>query len=352
MQHESSLLSSQRMKRICPCTGYTSDIETNNACVSEQKHPLLWKNTIRSMIVWFQKGRANTMISATFPYQKKRKPVLGLGMAYVDEGQGDPIVFLHGNPTFSYVWRNILPYVQGMGRILAPDLIGMGDSQKLPESGPGSYTFVEQRRYLDALLEELGVRERVTFVGHDWGVALAFDWARRHPDPVKGLVFMEGVGEVQEWSEVPEIARSRFQALRTPVGEQMVLEENSFIEFNLPKTVLRTLTEEEMNEYRRPFTEPGEARRPTLTWPRQLPIGGEPADVTEIVTASGQWLAQSPIPKLLIAATPGVKAPHEYERYRSWPALSEVTVRGHHTPQEDSPDEIGQAIASWLQQIH
>jgi haloalkane dehalogenase len=292
------------------------------------------------------------MISATFPYQKKRKPVLGLGMAYVEEGQGDPIVFLHGNPTFSYVWRNIIPYVQGFGRVIAPDLIGMGDSQKLPESGPGSYTFVEHRRYLDALLEALDVRERVTFVGHDWGVALAFDWARRHPNAVKDLVFMEGVGETSEWSETPEVARARFQALRTPAGEQMVLEENSFIEFNLPKTVLRGLTEEEMNEYRRPFVESGEARRPTLSWPRQLPIGGDPADVTEIVTAFGQWLSQSPIPKLLIAATPGTKPPNQYERYRTWPALSEVTVRGHHTPQEDSPDEIGQAIASWLQKIH
>src|SRR5258706_11796628 len=217
------------------------------------------------MIVCFQKGTENIMISAAFPYQKNRKPVLGLEMAYVDEGQDDPIVFLHGNPTSSYVWRNILPYVQGFDRMLAPDLIGMGDSQKLPDSGPGSYTFVEHRRYLDALLEALAVRERVTFVGHDWGVALAFDWARRHPNAVKGLVFMEGVSETSEWSETPEVARARFQALRTPVGEQMVLEENSFIEFNLPATVLRGLTEEEMNEYRRPFVESGEARRPTLS---------------------------------------------------------------------------------------
>jgi haloalkane dehalogenase len=303
------------------------------------------------MIVCFQKGTENIMISAAFPYQKKRKPVLGLEMAYVDEGQDDPIVFLHGNPTSSYVWRNILPYVQGFGRILAPDLIGMGDSQKLPESGPGSYTFVEHRRYLEALLEALDVRERVTFIGHDWGAALAFDWARRHPDAVKGIAFMEAVAETSEWSETPEAVRSRFQALRTPVGERMVLEENSFIEFNLPATILRTLTEEEMNEYRRPFTEPGEARRPTLTWPRQLPIGGDPADVTEIVTTFGKWLSQSSVPKLCIQATPGTKQPKQYEFYRTWPQLREVSVRGHHTPQEDSPEEIGQAIASWLQQL-
>jgi haloalkane dehalogenase len=291
------------------------------------------------------------MISAAFPYQKKRKPVLGLEMAYVDEGQGDPIIFLHGNPTFSYIWRNILPYVQGFSRIIAPDLIGMGDSQKLPESGPGSYTFVEHRRYLDTLLEALDVHERVTLVGHDWGAALAFDWARRHPDAVRGIAYMEAVARTSSWSKMPEIARSRFQAMRSPQGEKMVLEQNSFIEFNLPNTILRTLTEEELNEYRRPFAEPGEARRPTLSWARQLPIEGEPADVTEIVTASGQWLSQSLIPKLLIQATPGTQDPTQLAFNRTWPAQSEVSVRGHHTPQEDSPDEIGQAIASWLKQL-
>jgi len=303
------------------------------------------------MIVCFQKGIENTMISTAFPYQKRRKPVLGLEMAYVDEGQGDPIVFLHGNPTSSYLWRNILPYVQGFGRMLAPDLIGMGDSQKLPDSGPSSYTFVEHRRYLDALLEVLGIGERVTLVGHDWGAALAFDWARRHPDEVRGIAFMEAVAETYSWSAYPEGARPRFQALRSPAGEQIVLEHNSFIEDNLPRTILRTLTDEEMNEYRRPFAEPGEARRPTLSWARQLPIDGEPADVTEIVTASGSWLSSSPVPKLCIAASPGTKQPKQYELYRTWPQLREVTVRGHHTPQEDSPDEIGQAIASWLHQL-
>src|SRR6266852_2802600 len=303
------------------------------------------------MTVAFPERNRENMISATFPYQKQRQLVLGLEMAYVDEGQGDPIVFLHGNPTSSYVWRNIIPYVQGFGRIIAPDLIGMGDSQKLPDSGPGSYTFVEQRRYLDALLEALDVRERVTFVGHDWGAALAFDWARRHPDAVKGIAYMEAVAETYTWSEYPEGARERFQALRSPAGEQMVLEQNSFIEFNLPATILRTLTEEEMNTYRRPFAEPGEARRPTLTWPRQLPIDGEPADVTEIVTAYGEWLSRSDVPKLYIQGDPGLLQPSQHEFCRTWPAQSEVIVRGLHNLQEDSPDEIGQAIASWLQNL-
>jgi haloalkane dehalogenase len=291
------------------------------------------------------------MLRTTFPYQKKRQTVLGVEMAYVDEGQGDPLIFLHGNPTYSYIWRNILPAVQGLGRIMAPDLIGMGDSEKLPESGPDSYTFVEQRRYLDALFDTLAVRERITFVGHDWGAALAFDWARRHPDAVRGITFLEGVVETYRWSEIAEPARQTFQALRSPAGEQMVLEHNSFIEFNLPRTILRTLSAEEMDAYRHPFIEPGEGRRPMLSWARQQPVEGEPAEVAEIVTAFGTWLESTSIPKLLIAASPGTKAPHQYERYRRWPALREVTVRGHHTPQEDDPDTIGQAIADWLNDL-
>lgn len=291
------------------------------------------------------------MISAAFPYEKKRRTLLGLEMAYVEEGQGDPIVFLHGNPTYSYAWRNILPYVQGFGRIIAPDLIGMGDSQKLPESGPGSYTFVEHRRYLDALLDALAVNSRVVFVGHDWGAALAFDWVRRHPEAVRGIAYMEAVIATSSWSEMSEIARARFQAMRSPQGEQLVLEQNSFIEFNLPRTVLRTLTDEEMNQYRRPFAEPGEARRPTLSWARQLPIEGEPADVSEIVTASASFLSQSSIPKLLIQSVPGTQGSQKTAFNRTWPTQTEVSVRGHHTPQEDSPDEIGQAIANWLQQL-
>ena len=291
------------------------------------------------------------MISATFPYQKQYQRILGLEMAYVDKGQGDPIVFLHGNPTSSYIWRNIMPYVQALGRIIAPDLIGMGDSQKLPVSGPDSYTFVEHRRYLDALLDALGVRERVTFVVHDWGSALGFDWAKRHPQAVKGIAYMEAIVKPSTWLESSETARKVFQTLRSPVGEQLVLEQNSFIEFNLPAGIQRTLTVEEMNTYRRPFAEPGEARRPTLTWPRQLPVDGQPADVIEIVTAYGEWLAYSDVPKLYIQGNPGRLQPSQHEFCRTWPAQSTVIVRGLHNLQEDSPDEIGQAIADWLQTL-
>ncbi len=302
-------------------------------------------NALRSL----KKGTENTMISATFPYQKKRQLVLGQEMAYVEVGNGDPIVFLHGNPTSSYLWRNIIPYLEDLGRCIAPDLIGMGDSDKLPNSGPNSYTFIEHRRYLDALLDLLGVHQRVTFVVHDWGSALGFDWAYRHPGAVRGIAYMEAIVKPGTWSEMPEPARKIFQALRSPAGEQMVLEQNSFIEVNLPNTILRSLTEEEMNNYRRPFAEPGEARRPTLTWPRQLPFDGEPADVTEIVTTYGKWLSRSDIPKLYIQSDPGTMLPSAREFCRAWPAQSEVTVRARHYPQEDSPDETGTAIATWLQ---
>ena len=288
------------------------------------------------------------MISATFPYQKKRQLVLGQEMAYVEVGSGDPIVFLHGNPTSSYLWRNIIPYVQELGRCIAPDLIGMGDSDKLPNSGPNSYTFVEHRRYLDALLEALDVRERVTFVVHDWGSALGFDWAYRHPDAVRGIAYMEAIIKSRAWRELPEPARSTFQALRTPAGEQMILEQNSFIEFNLPNTILRQLTEEEMAHYRRPFLEPGEGRRPMLSWARQLPFEGDPAEVTEIVTTYGTWLSSSSIPKLFIQSDPGTMPPSHLEFCHSWPAQSEIIVRGRHYPQEDSPDEVSSALAAWL----
>ncbi|MFL5652900.1 MAG: haloalkane dehalogenase [Ktedonobacteraceae bacterium] len=291
------------------------------------------------------------MISATFPYQKKRQPILGQEMAYVEVGSGDPIVFLHGNPTSSYLWRNIIPYVQEPGRCIAPDLIGMGDSDKLPNSGPNSYTFVEHRRYLDALLETLDVRERVTFVVHDWGSALGFDWAYRHPDAVRGIAYMEAIIKSRAWGELPEPGRSIFQALRTPVGEQMILEQNSFIEFNLPNTILRQLTEEEMAHYRRPFLEPGEGRRPMLSWARQLPFEGEPAEVTEIVTTYGAWLSSSSIPKLFIQSDPGTMPPSHLEFCHSWPAQSEIIVRGRHYPQEDSPDEVGSALAIWLHNL-
>src|SRR3974390_3030628 len=290
------------------------------------------------------------MISAAFPYQKRRRRVLDREMAYVEAGQGDPIVLLHGNPTSSYLWRNIIPHLQPLGRCIAPDLIGMGDSDKLPNSGPGSYRFGEPRRYLDALLEVLNVRERVTLVIHDWGSALGFDWANRHREAVKGIAYMEAILVPQRWDHWDRFnMRPALQGLRAEGGETMVLRDNFFIEKILPGAILRKLSDEEMANYRRPFAEPGEGRRPTLTFPREIPIEGEPADVVAIVTAYDEWLETSSVPKLFLKAEPGgiLSAGRDVDFARSLPAQTEVTIAGVHYVQEDSPDEIGRAIADW-----
>jgi haloalkane dehalogenase len=294
------------------------------------------------------------VISASLPYPKQRRRVLGRDMAYVEVGQGNPIVFLHGNPTSSYLWRNVLPHLESLGRCIAPDLIGMGDSDKLPDSGPGSYRFVEQRRYLDALLDALDVRERVTLVVHDWGSALGFDWANRHRKAVKGIAYMEAIVRPQGWDHWDNMNMRPFlQALRSEAGEAMVLQDNFFIEKILPGAILRTLSDAEMAEYRRPFAEPGEGRRPTLTFPREIPIDGAPADVTAIVAAYADWLATSDVPKLWIKAEPGalLAVGANLETVRAWPAQTVVTVPGVHFVQEDSPDEIGQAIADWMRTL-
>jgi len=291
------------------------------------------------------------MISAAFPYKKQRRRVFDREMAYVEVGEGNPSVLLHGNPTSSYLWRNVLPHLQRRGRCIAPDLIGMGDSDKLPGSGPGSYRFVEHRRYLDALLEALDVQERVILVVHDWGSALGFDWANRHRKAVKGIAYMEAIVQPQAWDHWDKLnMRPVLQALRSEAGEAMVLKDNFFVEQILPKAVLRTLSVEDMAEYRRPFAEPGEGRRPTLTWPRQIPIEGEPADVTAIAAAYADWLATSDVPKLFVKAEPGllVAGGANLDFARGLPAQTEVTVAGLHFLQEDSPDEIGQAIAGWM----
>src|SRR5499427_2326829 len=298
------------------------------------------------------KGRRRSdVISPAFPYEKQRRRILGSEMAYVDVGEGAPIVLLHGNPTSSYLWRNVLPHLQPLGRCIAPDLIGMGDSDKLPNSGPGSYRFVEHRRYLDALLEALNVRERVTLVIHDWGSGLGFDWANRHRKAVKGIAFMEAIVRPQGWDHWDVMNMRPFlEALRSDAGEKMVLQENFFIEKILPGAVLRTLTAEEIAEYRRPFAEPGEGRRPTLTWPREIPIEGEPADVNAIVATYAEWLATSDVPKLFIKAEPGalLGGGSNLDTVRTWPAQPEVTVAGVHFVQQDTADEVGRAIAGWM----
>ena len=281
-------------------------------------------------------------------YPKSYRQVLGKRMAYVDVGEGDPIVFLHGNPTSSYLWRNVIPHLLGLGRCIAPDLIGMGDSEKLEDPGPDSYRFVEHRRYLDALLEQLGVTENVTFVVHDWGSALGFDWANRHRDAVLGVAYMEALVCPVGWEQWPRAVTPVFQGFRSAKGEEMILENNAFVDQILPASIIRKLGDAEKNVYRRPFLAPGEDRRPTLTWPREIPIGGEPRNVTEIVQAYADWLAGSDLPKLFINAEPGaILRGDQREFCRGWPNQQEVTVTGIHFIQEDSPDEIGQAIAQW-----
>ena len=287
------------------------------------------------------------------PFEKASAQVHGKTMAYADIGTGDPIVFLHGNPTSSYLWRNIVPHVAGLGRAIVPDLIGMGDSEKLSDPGPQSYRFVEHRRYLDGLLDQvIGDARGITLVIHDWGSALGFDFANRNRDRIKAICYMEGIVRPVSWAEWPDPAKQVFQGFRSEMGEAMILEKNIFIERVLPGSILRKLSDAEMAEYRRPFATAGEDRRPTLTWPRQIPIDGEPADVTEIVASYSAWMAENDLPKLFVNAEPGaILIGPQREFCRAWKNQTEVTVKGSHFIQEDSPDEIGEALAGWLRTI-
>lgn len=284
--------------------------------------------------------------------QKKKITVNGHQMAYVEMGEGRPIVFQHGNPTSSYLWRNIMPQLADLGRCIAIDLIGMGDSDKLPNSGPERYTFEEQREYWQGALKALGINQDIVFVIHDWGSALGFDYTATHPEQVAGVAYMEGVVKRLDWSEWPEAATEIFKTFRSPAGEEVVLEKNVFVENVLPASILRDLDEEEMAAYRAPFENPGEDRRPTLTWPRQIPLADEPDNVCRIVDAYGEFMQSSDIPKLFINAEPGMilnGAPGEF--CRSWKNQQEVTVKGLHFIQEDSPDEIAAAVRNWLAAI-
>jgi haloalkane dehalogenase len=281
------------------------------------------------------------------PYGKlKYLDVKGSRMAYVDEGEGDAIVFAHGNPTSSYLWRNVMPHLEGMGRLVAADMIGMGGSDKLSPSGPDRYNYAEQRDYLFTLWDSLDLGDNVILVLHDWGSALGFDWACRHRDRIQGIAFMEALAAPSRWTEFSDDVVNLFQGFRSPAGEHMVLDQNLWIEGVLPALIQRQLSDEEMDHYRQPFASPGEDRRPTLSWPRNLPIDGEPADVVAVVNEYGKWLAESDVPKLFINAEPGeIINERVREIIRTWPSLTETTVSGRHFIQEDSPEEIGQAIA-------
>ena len=293
------------------------------------------------------------MISASMPYGKCFKSIKGKSIAYIDVGDGAPIVLLHGNPTSSYLWRNVIPHLEGIGRVIVPDLIGHGDSEKLPDSeGPERYSFEITYEYLAGLLEELNITEDVTFVIHDWGSALGFHWAKHHPEAVKGIAYMEAIVCPMTWDDWPESARGIFKGFRSDKGEDLVLQRNMFVEAVLPSSVIRQMGEEEMNQYRKAFTKAAD-RQPTLNWPRQIPIDGEPPHMVDLVASYGEWMASNQeLPKLFINADPGSILTGKARKFcRTWPNQKEVTVAGTHFIQEDSPAEIGIAVAEWLQTI-
>ena len=292
------------------------------------------------------------LTSAGDAYPRRRVRVLDTEMAYVDTGRpagGDPtatVVFLHGNPTSSYLWRHVIPRVEGAARCLAPDLVGMGQSGKAPG---GRYRFVDHVRYLDAWLDAMGLERDVILVIHDWGSALGFHWAHRHPQRVRGLVYMEAIVRPLTWAEWPENARKIFQGMRAPAGEDLVLQKNVFVERILPASILRALRDDEMEVYRAPFREPGEGRRPVLQWPREIPVEGEPADVVTIVADYSAWLRHSPVAKLFVNGDPGsILVGAQREFCRTWLNQDEVTVKGLHFIQEDSPVEIGDAVRAFV----
>ena len=278
---------------------------------------------------------------------RKHLSILDTNMAYVDVGEGDPIIFLHGNPTPSYLWRNIIPHLLTYGRCLAPDYVGMGNSGPAPD---GCYRFVDHQRYLDAWFEVMGLNRNVILVVHDWGSALGFSWAHRHPECVKAIVYMEAiVRPFFSWDEWPDTTREFFKAQRTPDGEDLILQKNLFIEYLLP---LRNISRETLEVYRRYYRNPGPSRQPMLAWTRDLPIEGQPEDVTRIVDSYAQWLSTTAIPKLFIDAEPaGFLIGAQREFCRAWPNQETVTVKGAHFLQEDSPNEVGDATARFVSKV-
>ena len=288
---------------------------------------------------------ANTLI-------KKKILIDNKNIAYVDSGSGDPIIFLHGNPTSSYLWRNITPHLETHGRCISIDLIGMGDSDKLDNPDENSYQFEEHYHYVNAAIESLTNGENITFVIHDWGSALGFNWCYHNPDSIKGIAYMEAIVKEMTWEDWRDEAKGIFQGFRSDAGESLVLEKNYFVERVLPGSIIRRLSDEEIEEYRRPFINPGEDRRPTLSWPREIPIEGQPANVCEIVNQYAEWMQTNDIPKLFINAEPGAITTGRIRDYcRSWKNQTEVTVKGVHFIQEDSPDDIGKAISTWYKNI-
>jgi haloalkane dehalogenase len=285
------------------------------------------------------------------PLEKKAVTALGREMAYHERGTGAPILFLHGNPTSSYIWRNVIPALEGQGRLIAPDLIGMGASEKLPNVLPDTYRFTTHRYHLWAFIDAvIGLQEKVLLVIHDWGAALGFDWANHHRDRVRGIAYMEAIVRPFTPDDGSSELRPAFMALRSDEGEDLILKQNIFVERILPSLVLRKLSDVEMSEYRKPFLKSAD-RWPTLTWPRQIPIAGHPADVVAIADSYAKWMSENDLPKMFVNAEPGaILTGQPREFCRSWKNQTEVTVSGRHYIQEDSGPEIGRAIASWIRE--
>ncbi len=284
--------------------------------------------------------------------KKQKISINNKNIAYAESGSGDPIIFLHGNPTSSYLWRNITPHLESQGRCICIDLIGMGDSDKLDNPDENSYQFEEHYHYVNAVIESLTNGENTTFVIHDWGSALGFNWCYHNPDSVKGIAYMEAIVKEMTWEDWRDEAKGIFQGFRSDAGESLVLEKNYFVERVLPGSIIRRLRDEEIEEYRRPFLNPGEDRRPTLSWPREIPIEGQPANVCKIVNQYAEWMQTNDIPKLFINAEPGAITTGRIRDFcRSWKNQTEVTVKGIHFIQEDSPDDIGKAISTWYKNI-
>ncbi|HIA93114.1 MAG TPA: haloalkane dehalogenase [Gammaproteobacteria bacterium] len=284
--------------------------------------------------------------------KKQKISINNKNIAYAESGSGDPIIFLHGNPTSSYLWRNITPHLESQGRCICIDLIGMGDSDKLDNPDENSYQFEEHYHYVNAAIESLTNGENTTFVIHDWGSALGFNWCYHNPDSVKGIAYMEAIVKEMTWEDWRDEAKGIFQGFRSDAGESLVLEKNYFVERVLPGSIIRRLRDEEIEEYRRPFLNPGEDRRPTLSWPREIPIEGQPANVCKIVNQYAEWMQTNDIPKLFINAEPGAITTGRIRDFcRSWKNQTEVTVKGIHFIQEDSPDDIGKAISTWYKNI-
>ncbi|KAI8271140.1 hypothetical protein K4K58_000015 [Colletotrichum sp. SAR11_239] len=292
-------------------------------------------------------------ISAEFPFEKRRVHVLDTNMAYVDTGSspGTATVFIHGNPTSSYLWRNIIPHVSGKSRCIAPDLVGFGDSDKVPGL---EYRVADHQAYLDAFMDAVLPTEKVILVLHDWGSALGLDWARRNENRVGGLALMEFMHPSSSWDTAPRAMAEHFRPFREPqVGRELIIDQNVFIERILPGSIVRQLSEEEMEEYRRPFLDPA-SREPVWRFPNEIPIGGQPADVAEMADKYMAWLLKTELPKLFFWVTPGgtigeEKAAELMEKLRN--TRSVYLGPGVHFVQEDHPHAIGREISQWLSAI-